>query len=516
MYDIGLIIELNISAVKLRAKFTSKIYLSAAIALTGIGFSLLAARSTYGLIYPSLHSLGKTTTSYLSTWNCKKTHELLSELTVHRLRAQGSGKHSGHGDTVPTVDVILGTYHSGTEVVSDFHSLLPVSRQSAQIIRSFLRSAQSAAKGHNHLSHMSGGDHGSALGPADHSQSTSPIISSPKKYLSASSCEQLKHGLNPQEVDVYPLDFSQLRDIAQDPRPTDSWMLFLYGPWLDAQGAQSYSFAISKINPSYVEINGQQTPLTKLLPSGAGDVEVKVSVVPVDQIKTSSQLVKAFPFLLDSGDKLRSDKILPFANSAYSISSSVSGDSFARASAGASLPFAILGILMSLVIAGLVYRLQSYFENRHDLVLAESRTDPLTKIPNRRSWDDRLKSSELERLNAKIQFHVLIVDLNSFKQINDSLGHEYGDQLLQKTSTSLESVLRGAEDFVARLGGDEFGMIFRGTEVSPQSLVTRVKQQFEKDGIQAAVGIGSTSIQRSVQDAWSDADKAMYSDKKKA
>ena len=239
-------------------------------------------------------------------------------------------------------------------------------------------------------------------------------------------------------------------------------------------------------------------------------------MVPIDQVKTSSQLVKAFPFLLDSGDKLRSDKILPFANSAYSISSSVSGDSFARASAGASLPFAILGILMSLVIAGLVYSLQSYFENRHDLVLAESRTDPLTKIPNRRSWDDRLKSSELERLNAKIQFHVLIVDLNSFKQINDSLGHEYGDQLLQKTSTSLESVLRGAEDFVARLGGDEFGMIFRGTEVSPQSLVTRVKRQFEKDGIQAAVGIGSTSIQRSVQDAWSDADKAMYSDKKKA
>ena len=149
MRDIELIIELNISAVKLRAKFTSKTYLSAAIALTGIGFSLLAARSTYGLIYPSLHSLGKTTTSYLSTWNCKKTHELLSELTVHRLRAQGSGTHSGHGDTVPTVDVILGTYHSGTEVVSDFHSLLPVSRQSAQIIRSFLRPAQSDAKGHN-------------------------------------------------------------------------------------------------------------------------------------------------------------------------------------------------------------------------------------------------------------------------------------------------------------------------------------------------------------------------------
>lgn len=508
-------IELKASAVKLPAKPTPKTYLSAVIALTGIGFSLFAARRTYGLIYPSLHSLGRTTTSYLSTWNCKKTHELLSELTVHRLRAQGFGAHSGHGDTVPTVDVILGTYHSDNQVVSDFHSLLPVSRQAAQIIRSFIRPAQSAVKGHNRSTQMSGVDHGSAMGSVDHIQPISPVISSPKKYLSETSCEQLKHGLDPQEVSVYQLNYSQFRDIAQDPRPADSWMLFLYGPWLDAKGAHSYSFAISKINPSYVEINGQQTPLAKLLPSDAGDVEVKVSVVPVDQIKTSGQLVKAFPFLLDSGDKLRSDKILPFANNAYSISSFVSGDSFARASVGASLPFAILGVLMSLVIAVLVYRLQSYFENRHDLALAESRTDPLTKIPNRRSWDERLKSAELERLSAKIQYHVLIVDLNSFKQINDSLGHEYGDQLLQKTSISLESVLRGAEDFVARLGGDEFGMIFRGTEVSPQALVARVKRQCENDGIQAAVGIGSTSIQRTVHDAWTDADKSMYSDKKK-
>lgn len=499
---------------KLRAKAASKLYFPAAIALVGIGFSLLAARSTYGLINPSLHSLGKTTTSYLSTWNCKKTHELLSELTIHRLRAQGSGLHSGHGDTIPTVDVILGTYTPDTQSVSDFHSLMPVSRQSVQIIASFLGLDKSAAKNHVHSSHGVGEDHGSALESTRRTESNSPVISSPNQYLSKASCEQLKHGLNPQEVNVYPLDLSQFQDIAQDPREDDSWMLFLYGPWLDARGTQSYSFAISKINPSYVEINGQKTPLSGLLPAGAGDVGVQVSVVPLKRIKTSSQLIKAFPFLHGSGNKLRSDKILPFANNAYSISSSVSGDSFRRASIGASLPFAALGILMSLAIAGLVYKLQSHFENRHDLALIESHTDHLTKIPNRRSWDKRLKTSELERLNIKTQFHIVVVDLNSFKNINDSLGHEYGDKLLQKTASSLESILRGAEDFVARLGGDEFGMIFRGTEVSPQGLVARIKKQCENDGIKLAVGIGTTSFQLSVQDAWSDADKGMYIDKK--
>jgi diguanylate cyclase (GGDEF)-like protein len=501
---------------RLRTNFTVKASVSAAIALVGISFSLLAARSTYGLIYPSLRSLGRTTTSYLSTWNCKKTHELLSELTVHRLRAQGSHGHAGHADTVPAVDVSVGVYHPENSSVSDFHSLLPVSRKAAQIIASFLAGDKSVAQNHDHSTPKAASGHSSTSQSSDRLHKNLPIISSPNKYLSGSACEQLKHGLNPQEVIIHPLDFSQFRDIAQDPRPKDSWMLFLYGPWPDSTGKPSYSFAISKINPSYVEINGQQTPLPSLLPENAGNVKVQVNVVPIESTKTSSQLVRAFPFLRDSDNNLSSNKILPFANKAYSISSSVSEDSFDRASIGASLPFAVLGVLMSLAIAGLAYKLQSYFETRHDMVLAESRTDPLTKLPNRRSWDERLKSSELERLNAKTQFYVLVVDLNSFKEINDSLGHEYGDQLLQKTSTSLEAVLRGSEDFVARLGGDEFGLIFRGTQVSPNTLISRVKKQLEQDAINAAVGIGSTSPQSSIQDAWSNADKGMYIDKKKA
>ena len=111
-------------------RLSSKLCIFAAIAVTGIGFSLLIARRSYDLIYPSLRSLGNTTTSYLSTWNCKKTHELLSELTVHRLRAQNDQSHAGHGDTIPAVDVILGTYSPMDGRVSDFHSLVPASRQS--------------------------------------------------------------------------------------------------------------------------------------------------------------------------------------------------------------------------------------------------------------------------------------------------------------------------------------------------------------------------------------------------
>ena len=500
-------------------RLSSKLCISAAIAVTGIGFSLLIARRTYDLIHPSLRSLGNTTTSYLSTWNCKKTHELLSELTVHRLRAQNDQSHAGHGDTIPAVDVILGTYSPMDGRVSDFHSLVPASRQSVQVIESFIgkdKSNANVAKTHDHSPLGSGAaDHADTSAKPSHpSEENSPIISAPNKYLSDSACEQLKHGLSPQNVHIYELDFAQFEAFAQDPRAEDTWMLFLYGPWQDSRGKPSYSFAISRISPHYVEINGERAPLRSLLPAGAGEVAVQVNVVPIHSAKTSARLVKAFPFLLNAEDTLSSHKILPFANNIYSISSAVSSDSFEKASIGASLPFAILGVLMSLAIAALIYRLQSHFESRHDLVLAESRTDNLTKIPNRRSWDERLKSSELQRLNSKRQFHVIVVDLNAFKEINDSLGHEYGDQLLQKASGSLASVLRGEEDFVARLGGDEFGLIFSGTEVSPEALTARVKKQLKDDKINAAVGIGSTSIQRSVHDAWSDADKGMYIDKK--
>lgn len=413
-------------------------------------------------------------------------------------------------------DVILGTYSPASNSISDYHSLLPVSPQSSQIIASYLASTKSTATNHAYSSQGEMKGHGSDLESKHRGDSSEPVIASPHKYLSEAACEQLKHGLNPRDVQIFPLDFSQFRDIAQDPRTKDTWILFLHGPWSNKTGGTSFSFAISRVNPRYVEINGQKTPLAELLPPGSGNIDVQIRVVPIERTKTSGQLVNAFPFLTDHDQDLRSDKIIPFSNNALSVSSSVSADSFKKSSTGASLPFAVLGILMSLAIAGLAYRLQSYFDTRHELALVEGRTDSLTRIPNRRFWDEQLRSLDLERLNIKIQFYVLIIDLNSFKQINDSLGHEYGDQLLQKTADSLKSALRGKEDFVARLGGDEFGMIFRGTNISPQALVGRIKKQLEKDGIKAAVGIGSTSVQRSLKDAWSDADREMYTDKKQS
>ncbi|MFU8788140.1 MAG: EAL domain-containing protein [Methylobacter sp.] len=81
--------------------------------------------------------------------------------------------------------------------------------------------------------------------------------------------------------------------------------------------------------------------------------------------------------------------------------------------------------------------------------------DPLTKLPNRRLLQERLKHSiEVERRVGK-QLALLMLDLDRFKAVNDSLGHAAGDELLQQVSSRILARLRDT-DIVARLGGDEF------------------------------------------------------------
>jgi len=81
--------------------------------------------------------------------------------------------------------------------------------------------------------------------------------------------------------------------------------------------------------------------------------------------------------------------------------------------------------------------------------------DPLTQIPNRRLLQERLKYSIEMARRDDTQLALLMLDLDRFKIVNDSLGHQVGDELLQQVATRLTTRLRDV-DMVARLGGDEF------------------------------------------------------------
>ncbi len=84
--------------------------------------------------------------------------------------------------------------------------------------------------------------------------------------------------------------------------------------------------------------------------------------------------------------------------------------------------------------------------------------DALTGLPNRVLMDDRLSQSIVVADRQGQTFAVLLVDLDRFKLVNDSLGHRAGDELLKEVSQRLKSVVRDV-DTVARLGGDEFVLI---------------------------------------------------------
>jgi len=87
--------------------------------------------------------------------------------------------------------------------------------------------------------------------------------------------------------------------------------------------------------------------------------------------------------------------------------------------------------------------------------------DVLTGLPNRTLLNDRLRQAILTAQRERTSVALLVMDMDGFKEVNDTLGHDVGDLLLQQVALRLESVLRGS-DTMARLGGDEFAVLPAG------------------------------------------------------
>jgi len=97
--------------------------------------------------------------------------------------------------------------------------------------------------------------------------------------------------------------------------------------------------------------------------------------------------------------------------------------------------------------------------------------DPLTDLPNRELFHDRLQTALLwaERNQPQPQLGLLYVDLDKFKQVNDTLGHPVGDLLLQEAACRLRQCVRNS-DTVGRVGGDEFMVLLNGITLPEQAL----------------------------------------------
>jgi diguanylate cyclase (GGDEF)-like protein/PAS domain S-box-containing protein len=153
--------------------------------------------------------------------------------------------------------------------------------------------------------------------------------------------------------------------------------------------------------------------------------------------------------------------------------------------------------------------------------------DLLTDLPNRRLFMDRLRQT-LKRTERRREHKValLFMDLDNFKIVNDSLGHELGDQLLVAVVERLRSSLR-PEDTLARLGGDEFTVLIEDVG-SPENVVRVAERIVEDLGgpfviegrevfVSASIGIAMGDARtKSSEELLRDADTAMYQAKEDA
>jgi diguanylate cyclase (GGDEF)-like protein len=136
-------------------------------------------------------------------------------------------------------------------------------------------------------------------------------------------------------------------------------------------------------------------------------------------------------------------------------------------------------------------------ETQHKLERLAS-FDTLTGLPNRRLFQDRLEQALLGAERHRTTMGLMFVDLDGFKEVNDTLGHDVGDLLLREAALRLEQCVR-ANDTVGRFGGDEFAVILQDTslpmdaEVIGNRIVMALAEPFDLDGhrlrISASLGI---------------------------
>ena len=207
-----------------------------------------------------------------------------------------------------------------------------------------------------------------------------------------------------------------------------------------------------------------------------------------------------------------------------------SGEIWNRRKSGEAYP-QWLAITMLRNEAGEISRFVGVFHDITDIKQSEEQLkyqahyDALTGLPNRQLFNDRLNNALAQARRNRNRLAVLFLDLDHFKNINDSLGHPTGDVFLQKVAERLKSCCR-EEDTVARLGGDEFILILPGVKGAQDAVtfVQRVMDYFAEpitlsgQKIFPRASIGITLFPFDGQDPETlvrNADMAMYKAKEK-
>jgi diguanylate cyclase (GGDEF)-like protein len=149
--------------------------------------------------------------------------------------------------------------------------------------------------------------------------------------------------------------------------------------------------------------------------------------------------------------------------------------------------------------------------------------DQLTKLPNRLYFHERLSQTLASAERTQRRIALILFDIDGFKTVNDTLGHEAGDRLLQEISRCVGSRIRQADTF-ARLGGDEFVVIMDSlrdeadARLVAETILRTIAEidLFAAQGLRigASVGVACGAGRREIPDLLKQADRAMYAAKR--
>ncbi|MFM8937158.1 MAG: GGDEF domain-containing protein [Vulcanococcus sp.] len=461
--------------------------------LAGIGLAISAASalSTYHLLHEPLEAVGASVVEHLASSKCTAISRALTALTVAKhdvLNGEPEGERSQ-----PDAHASVGVVTPGTWDLENYHSsTLPADKAIAT-----LRSLPLLA-----------------LNPGKTTQSSPLPISEQKQPahvhhqapehndLTKHSCNQLGYGLSPSAVRVF-----------RAPHLPDGWLAFLQGPW-NQEGQRKVSFALVDLRASTMEMGVDHHAMDGLFPGGLNHkLAIQVSLHPLSMLDNHQLMHNAVLDLAEEDRHLHELRIVPFANQLVSTHLQIDHRALDRISRRSAALVFLMGLLATTAVVLVSRSSELRLHRLNQALLQESRSDGLTRIANRRAWDEALALEESRRQRSSTSFGVVVVDLDRFKKINDLQGHQVGDQVLQVTASVLASQLRST-DLLARVGGDEFAvLVFNPTPNGLDDLTTRLRRNLRTAGIEASIGSATGDPGLSLEQTWARADAVMYRSK---
>ncbi|RYE79298.1 MAG: GGDEF domain-containing protein [Oxalobacteraceae bacterium] len=186
-------------------------------------------------------------------------------------------------------------------------------------------------------------------------------------------------------------------------------------------------------------------------------------------------------------------------------------------------------VALGLSVTTFVFMVDASRKNAHlrlqqanDVIRELAIRDPLTGIFNRRHISERMEDAERRARSGAGSFHIFLIDLDRFKQVNDTFGHAVGDMVLQTVAQSIQAEVRD-EDCFGRYGGEEFIVLLTGSErLRPEAFAEKIRRRVADlrfadasgpAGITVSIGIAEGRGGECFSSTVSRADGALYAAK---